>query len=111
MARGVVLLTFNAHRFIATRGSVKSGMARCRDGASHSATIFHVLASAPGSLKLYMPSAGIPRASAGLAVPRATRPITAAAVKLRELLIFGVLQRTCAGTTDSAVLWMRLGQR
>src|ERR1700679_1841515 len=98
-------------------GSVKSGMARWRGGASHSAAIFQVADGTPASLKLYMPSGGGPSALAGLAVCRATSAMTAAAVRPREIVTFAlpsgwcrrVLQRVCGHTTDSAVLRMRLG--
>jgi hypothetical protein len=51
-----------------------------------------------------------PVPQAGLAVPRATNAMTAAVVRLREVLTGRVLQRACADTTDSALLWMGLGQ-
>src|SRR3984885_15295801 len=43
ISRAVVLLTFSAQRTAATTGSVKSGMARWRDGASHRAKIFQLV--------------------------------------------------------------------
>src|ERR1700733_7672270 len=88
ITRAVVLLTFNAQRSAATTGSVKSGMARWRDGASHRAAIFHVVVGTPASVKLYMPSGGGPSALAGVDVPTATSVMTAAAVRPREVITF-----------------------
>ncbi len=69
-------------------GSVKSGMARWRDGASHKAMIFQVVVGTPASVKLYMPSGGGPSAWAGVDVPTATSVMTAAAVRPREVITF-----------------------
>src|SRR6204780_1181192 len=88
ITRAVVLLTFSAQRSAATTGSVKSGMARWRDGASHRAKIFQLVVGTPASVKLYMPSGGGQSAFAGIDVPTATSVLTAAAVRPREVIIF-----------------------
>src|SRR3984957_16159593 len=88
IARAVVLLTFSAQRSAATTGSVKSGIARWRDGASHRAKIFQLVVGTPASVKLYMPSGGGPSALAGVDVPTATSVMTAAAVSPREVITF-----------------------
>src|ERR1700722_7213228 len=88
ITRAVVLLTFSAQRSAATTGSVKSGIARWRDGASHRAKIFQLVVGTPASVKLYMPSGGAPSAFAGVDVPTATSVMTAAAVRPREAITF-----------------------
>src|ERR1700722_15812331 len=88
IARAVVLLTFSAQRSAATTGSVKSPMARWRDGASHSAKIFQLVVGTPASVKRAMPSGGGRSAFAGVDVPTATSVMTAAAVRPREVITF-----------------------
>src|SRR5437588_3574910 len=118
-------------------GSEKSGIARWRDTALHSAEIFHVTEGTPASVKLYMPSGGGPSAVAGLADPTAMTAKVAAMVRPREMNMFWphfqtqctpdvhrehgvplaepsthrVSQRVRGGTTDSAVARPRLSQR